>query len=200
MSAKVAFRVPGIAAAVSILIGAFLSLSDPSGRKGRPAVGAPAAPTTGPAHRAVPRGQDVSPEIRQPHRPQRATTVLGWGKISGRAGRAKRETRLGPEEGPQADHSRAATPGQATRAAVERAEELRRVTTRSRRAGSTADQAAANWPGALRRVGPAGPHARRKARPGAAPRSGAALIQYGSIRQWSCLDLAPRVWPVTGDT
>ena len=41
----------------------------------------------------------------------------------------------------------------------------------------------AGRPAAPRRVGPPGPHARRAMRLGAAPRSGAALIQYGLIRQ-----------------
>ena len=40
-------------------------------------------------------------------------------------------------------------------------------------------------PAAPRRVGPPGPHARREMRLGAAPRSGAALIQYGSTRQYT---------------
>jgi hypothetical protein len=60
---------------------------------------------------------------------------------------------------------------------------------RSRSTGLPADQLAASSSGALRRVGPSGPHARRKAQPCTAPRSGASLIQYGPIRQWSCRSL-----------
>ena len=111
---------------------------------------------------------------------------LAPGKMSGRAGRAKREPGCEPKEGPQADHSRAATPGQATGPPLNALASCGG----NDRSRSTGLPQISRRRKLARRAAPGRPV--RAARPAqSAAGHGAAqrrrLIQYGSIRQWSCV-------------